>query len=66
MQNDGDAKVVGLVTNKDSAPLRNVIIEGIMLDEEDGGLITQFRHAELLRLRMDCWMTRFEVQVYGE
>ena len=25
--NDGDAKVVGLVTNKDSAPLRNVTIE---------------------------------------
>tara|TARA_A100001015_G_C14958385_1_gene699768 strand:+ start:151 stop:408 length:258 start_codon:yes stop_codon:yes gene_type:complete len=72
--NDGDAKVVGLVTNQDSAPLRNVTVEVTMFDgdtlvgvSEDyidnipPGARRAFEVTE-----WDCWMSRFEVQVYGE
>jgi hypothetical protein len=71
---DGDAKVVGIIQNTDKKPLRNVTVEITMFDgdnlvgvEEDwidnipGGAKRAFEVN-----KWDTWMSRFEVQVYGE
>ena len=71
---DGDAKVVGIIENTDKKPLRNVTVEVTMYDgsdlvgvEEDwidnipGGSKRAFEVSS-----WNTWMSRFEVQVYGE
>jgi len=71
---DGDAKVVGFIENTDKRPLKNVTVEVTMFDGDNLVAVSEdwidrippggkraFEVSE-----WDCWMTRFEVQVYGE
>jgi uncharacterized membrane protein len=71
---DGDATVVGLVSNTGKKPLRNVTVEVTLFD--DGSLIgveedyidqipPGGRRAFEVN-KWDCFFTQFEVQVYGE
>lgn len=71
---DGNAKVVGFIENDDSRPLKDVTVEVTMFDGDNlvavaedwidripPGAKRAFEVEE-----WDTWMTRFEVQVYGE
>tara|TARA_Y100000590_G_scaffold375099_1_gene439815 strand:- start:292 stop:549 length:258 start_codon:yes stop_codon:yes gene_type:complete len=71
---DGDAKVVGFIENTDKRPLKNVTVEVTMFD---GDSLVAVAEDWIDRIppggkrafevnEWDTWMTRFEVQVYGE
>lgn len=71
---DGDAKVVGFIENTGDRPLKSVTIEVTMFD---GDSLVAVAEDYIDRIppgskrafevsEWDCWMTRFEIQVYGE
>ena len=69
---DGDCKVVGLIKNTGDRPLRDITVEVTLFDgdslvgvEEDWlGNIPPGARRGFEVTSYDCWMTKFEVNVY--
>tara|TARA_B110000240_G_C13206270_1_gene328393 strand:+ start:113 stop:370 length:258 start_codon:yes stop_codon:yes gene_type:complete len=70
---DGDATIVGIISNKGKRPLNNITVEITLFD--DGALcgveedyidsIPPGGKRAFEVNKWDCWFTNFEVQVYG-